>query len=117
MSECWEWLGRRSKEGYGRFWRNGKEETAHREAYRRFVGPIPEGLCVLLTCDNPPCVRPEHLWVGTRTDNNKDRVTKARNGESYRAQATHCLHGHLYDEATLRYGRNLRPGAPYNLPD
>ena len=51
---------------------------AHRVAYRLYVGPIPTGMCVLHRCDNPSCVNPDHLSVGTRTTNLEDMTTKGR---------------------------------------
>ncbi len=78
--ECWLWLGGRNKYGYGIFFKPGEQRVrAHRYAYERVHGPIPAGLVVLHTCDNPACVNPAHLQVGTRDDNNKDSVLKKRN--------------------------------------
>ncbi len=51
---------------------------AHRVSYKIFIGPIPDGLWVLHKCDNPPCINPEHLFVGTRNDNETDKVKKGR---------------------------------------
>lgn len=50
----------------------------HRLAYREFVGPIPEGMKVCHTCDNPPCCRPSHLFLGTDEDNTQDAISKGR---------------------------------------
>lgn len=78
--ECWEWRGVRFVEGdYGRLVRRGKNLRAHRVAYELSIGPIPPGLDVLHTCDNPPCINPAHLWVGTDADNHRDRMLKGRN--------------------------------------
>ncbi len=51
---------------------------AHRMAYELYVGPIPDGMCVLHRCDNPGCVNPEHLWLGTQLENVIDRDKKNR---------------------------------------
>lgn len=71
---CWEWTGGYHKFGYGRFANN----VAHRVSYAYHNGPIPKGLCVCHKCDNPKCVNPEHLFLGTRKDNNLDRTSKGR---------------------------------------
>ena len=76
--ECWEWKAYRTREGYGQLWLNGNATCAHRLAWELANGPIPEGLCVLHHCDNPGCVNPSHLFLGTRIDNNHDRDEKGR---------------------------------------
>lgn len=75
---CWEWPGTRSDQGYGTFKDNGKRIAAHRAAWESENGPVPDGLDVLHSCDNPPCCRPSHLFLGTQADNNADRDTKGR---------------------------------------
>jgi hypothetical protein len=81
VGECWEWTGSRQSNGYGVLYPNGKKqprEVAHRVAYKMEVGPIPEGHVVCHRCDNPPCVRPSHLFVGTQKDNIQDCKAKGR---------------------------------------
>jgi hypothetical protein len=86
---CWEWQSRISEDGYalygGGLSKNkceaGRRKLAHRTSYEFFVSPIPENLCVLHQCDNRRCVNPTHLFLGTRNDNNKDRMKKGRNGD------------------------------------
>lgn len=75
---CWEWAGSKDAYGYGRFKINLVNHKAHRVAYELFVGAIEGDLCVLHRCDNPGCVRSDHLFLGTRADNASDRVEKGR---------------------------------------
>ena len=72
--ECWEWQGRKDKGGYGRL----DARLAHRVAWELLEGPIPENLCVLHSCDNPSCVNPYHLFLGTQKDNVADMIAKGR---------------------------------------
>ena len=72
--------GTRDKRGYGRISVNYKRLPASRWVYMELYGPIPEGMGVLHSCDNPPCVRPSHLWLGTQKDNLRDMRGKGRAG-------------------------------------
>lgn len=76
--ECWPWLAGRSKFGYGSVFHEGRVVGAHRVVYEWMRGPIPPGYCVCHTCDNPPCVNPAHLWLGTKADNLRDMWAKGR---------------------------------------
>lgn len=76
---CITYLGAISKNGYGVFDINRKSHSAHRISYKIFVGKIPEGKMVLHKCDNPKCVAPQHLFIGTAKDNVKDMIEKKRN--------------------------------------
>jgi len=76
---CWLWRAGTNKRGYGRIGIVGKQvDLAHRVAWELVYGPIPDGLCVLHHCDIPSCVRPSHLFLGTRRDNFADMRAKGR---------------------------------------
>ena len=77
-SGCWLWLGSCSKKGYGRFWYRKHRWSAHRVSFTLFRCEIPKGLHVLHRCDTPSCTNPDHLFLGTNTDNIADRVKKKR---------------------------------------
>lgn len=78
-SGCWLWIGFVNRWNYGRFRGfKGKHTLAHRFSWMIHKGPIPEGLLVLHRCDNPPCVNPDHLFLGTNADNCDDRDRKWR---------------------------------------
>ena len=77
---CWLWRGRMSGGGYGSVCVLGKRWPALRLAYTLAVAEIPNGSLVLHHCDNPPCVRPDHLFVGTHRDNSRDMASKGRAG-------------------------------------
>lgn len=77
-SGCWQWLGQIGWGGYGRVRSNGKSTGAHRWSYAYHVGPIPEGLDILHTCDNPSCVNPDHLVPGTHGENMKQMYARNR---------------------------------------
>lgn len=71
---CWQWIASVDKNGYG--WFGSKK--AHRISYEIYRGIIPKGMLVCHSCDNPSCVNPEHLWIGTNLDNMRDRNQKGR---------------------------------------
>jgi hypothetical protein len=77
---CWIWDGAINQGGYGYFWgkEKNKQVRAHRFFYEKFIGPIPAGMQVNHHCDNPSCVNPEHLFVGTQSDNIQDAWDKKR---------------------------------------
>ena len=97
MKGCIEYPGARMK-GYGWRWFRGKATFAHRAAWIAAFGPIPEGMCVLHRCDNPPCINLDHLFLGTKRDNYDDMVAKGRGDRARGVQ-----HGrHLHPEAWPR---------------
>jgi len=82
-SGCWLWLGALNAKGYGLIRVAGKTELAHRMSYRRYRGEVPVGLCVLHRCDVPACINPDHLFLGTQTDNMRDMSSKNRHPYRY----------------------------------
>lgn len=79
QTKCWLWIASLYKKtNYGQF----RQERAHRVVYRLTYGTIPEGLFVCHHCDNPSCVNPEHLFLGTAQDNMDDKMKKGRKGDS-----------------------------------
>ncbi len=77
---CWLWVGHRNKAGYGKL-RNGSQHKyllAHRASWLLAHGELPDELLVCHKCDNPPCVRPDHLFLGTDADNQRDMMRKGR---------------------------------------
>ena len=106
-NECWEWLGGKRPNGYGHIQeggRNSSDISTHRVSYRLRYGQIPKGLVVMHKCDNPSCVNPEHLMLGTYQANTADMIKKGRkvtvaplgteNGKA------------ILDEAKVRFIRN-----------
>lgn len=76
---CWNWISAKQYNGYGVFWvGNGVSKKAHRISYEMKNGKIPDGMYICHKCDNPGCVNPEHLFVGTASDNAQDMSNKKR---------------------------------------
>lgn len=75
---CWEWQASIDTKGYGYCWNGKKVVRAHRFSWELHFGPIPNCIQVLHSCDNPPCINPEHLFLGTNLDNVKDKCKKER---------------------------------------
>jgi hypothetical protein len=107
--DCWEWRGSKDPAGYGRILiggAKGRPHAAHRIAFELHVGHrLPDGLHVCHSCDNPGCVNPQHLFLGTRKDNMRDCAAKGRFAHQ---KKTHCPQGHPYsgDNLRVRNGRH-----------
>jgi len=82
---CWEWQGGKKPDGYGSAGYEGKSDLAHRVAWKLTKGPIPKGMYICHSCDNPACCNPAHLFLGTQSDNMKDMIVKGRH---YRQRKT-----------------------------
>lgn len=102
---CMPWIGHKTKYGYGSFWFKGKPNHAHRVAYIIYFGEIPKGMLVRHKCDNPTCVNPQHLEVGTPLDNMRDCIERGRRAKGPRLG--NWAYGerngtHLYPERVAR---------------
>jgi len=109
---CWSWLRACRPDGYGiASVGTNKSKPAHRVSWQLSYGPIPSGLCVLHSCDNPRCVRPDHLFLGTKADNNKDRDNKGRGNFIVGAKASankrrnlkYCKYGHKFTQSNTNW--------------
>lgn len=78
LGDCWVINGFKDKDGYGQITFQARRLRAHRAAWLAVYGDIPDGMHVCHTCDNPPCVKPTHLFLGTARDNAQDKVRKGR---------------------------------------
>lgn len=92
-SDCIEWDRSRNSKNYGQRRIRGKLRLVHRLAWEEEFGPIPDGICVLHKCDNPPCFNVEHLFLGTVAENQKDMANKGR-GANQNSRKVTCKNGH-----------------------
>lgn len=106
-NECLLWQAYKMPSGYGLFKLNGKTTLAHRAAWIILNGPIKNNLMVLHHCDNPSCVKIDHLFLGTAKDNMIDKIKKGRyrNGQS---EKEFCRNGHQYNKKNTRIYKNKR---------
>jgi hypothetical protein len=92
---CWLWTGRRERDGYGRIMIGSRKHRPHRLSWELHCGSIPDGLRVCHKCDVRLCVRPDHLFLGTASDNAMDAAKKGRLSNGAR-NVTSCPSGHPY---------------------
>jgi HNH endonuclease len=109
-NNCWLWTGATAK-GYGDLQVGDKRQRAHRISWMLHRGKIPKGMFVCHKCDNPPCVNPAHLFLGTNRDNILDCHLKGRNigvkmAAIAKRQIKHCPRNHQYDVENTRYTKD-----------
>lgn len=99
---CWLWTAYRDKDGYGHFTESTLPVPAHRYSYRLYVGEIPAAILVCHKCDNPACVKPEHLFLGTQKENLADQRSKGR-AAGKPPLKDRCLNGHSLSGGNLNW--------------
>lgn len=109
--KCWIFLGAKDKAGYGRININKINRTAHRVSYELVFGKIKGNKMVVChKCDNPPCVNPDHLFLGTYKDNTQDMIIKGRKcnltSDNVNSRKTKCPKKHSYTKENTGYKKN-----------
>lgn len=94
---CWEWQGGTMPFGHGYINIQGKRWLVHRYVYQEMVGPLHDDLAIMHKCDNPPCVNPNHLEEGTRTQNQQGMQARGRSRARHWGQGGFCVNGHPWD--------------------
>jgi hypothetical protein len=110
--KCIEWDGFKNKEGYGLLYHNGIQWRAHRLAYKNYYGDFDRKLLVCHKCDNPSCVNPKHLFLGTQKDNMQDKINKKRGNFLYGEKNPHHK---LSDRAIKLIRMFISQGVPQNF--
>jgi hypothetical protein len=116
-SGCVEWTGKQDKDGYGRIWWERRGWRAHRLTYIQAHGPVAPNIVVRHKCDNPPCVRLDHLEMGTVRDNYQDMLERrgrdhmlpaGRVSGALKRAMTHCQRGHAFDDGNTYWRKGIR---------
>jgi len=121
LGPCWEWSRGTGSSGYGKLYDGHGTASAHRVAYRAWIGPIPDGLHVCHHCDNHLCIRPAHLFAATPRGNHQDKAAKGRAGRGdtgWQAKITDAQVQQMRDRYTGVRGEQAALAAEFGVsPD